>query len=159
MVSIGDWKWLNDIEDAKLYDENQVEQGSYDLYIKDLKVGNSAQTSMAIGMDYEIFTDLKVGLDFTYYDNLYAEFDPLSRDEISDRAESWELPAYGLLDASLRYNFKISNLNATFYANINNLFDTEYFSEADDGSDHTWESGEVYYGWGRTWTMGLKIRF
>ena len=156
MFSMGDWRWLNDVEDAKLYDENQVERGTYDLYIKDLKVGDAAQMSAALGINYELFKGMKMGVDYIYYDNLYAQYDPLSRDDITDRDQSWQLPAYGLVDLSLSYRFKISDLDATFYANINNLFDTEYFSEGDDGSDHGWQSADVYYGLGRTWMMGVK---
>jgi hypothetical protein len=37
--------------------------------------------------------------------------------------------------------------------------DTEYLSEAVDGSSHLAQDAAVYYGYGRTWTLGLKIKF
>jgi outer membrane receptor protein involved in Fe transport len=50
-------------------------------------------------------------------------------------------------------------LNATLFGNVNNLLDTEYISDATDGGTHDYTTARVYYGWGRSWSIGLKIRF
>lgn len=160
-VSLGDWRWLNDIEDVGVFDENQNQVGTVDLYVKDIKVGDAAQTTAALGLDYELLKGLKFGADWNYYDNIYADFDILGRGskEGDTNPDSWELPAYNLVDVNLRYNFEVSDLNASLYLNVNNLLDTEYISDANDGGDHSWQTATVYYGWGRSWSVGLKIRF
>lgn len=160
-VSLGDWRWLNDIEDVGVFDENQNQVGTYDLYVKDIRVGDAAQTTMALGFNYEFIKGLKIGADYNYYDNLYADFDVLGRGgkEGETNPDSWKMPAYSLIDVNLRYDFKVSDMNASIFLNVNNLLDTEYISDARDGSTHDWDTAEVYYGWGRSWSVGLKFRF
>jgi hypothetical protein len=160
-VSFGDWKWLNDIEDVDLLDDQQNVIRTFDLYLKDVHVGDAAQTTMGFGIDYELLKGLKIGADLNYYDNLYAEFDVLGRTtkEGDENPDSWKLPYYTLMDMNLRYNFDLSTMKATLFCNVSNLFDTEYISDAYDGSNHEWDKARVYYGWGRSWSVGLKVRF
>jgi outer membrane cobalamin receptor len=162
-LSLGDWRWDSDILNVGVFDENQVQRETVNLYVKDIHVGDAAQTTAALGIDYELLKGLKFGADYNYYTNLYADFKILDRGTAPDAGESnpdsWEMPAYSLVDLNLRYNFNISDLNTTLYMNVNNLFDTEYISDATDGTQHTWNSATVYYGWGRSWSVGLKLRF
>lgn len=160
-VSVGDWRWLNDVEDVGVFDDNQNEIGTYNIYLKDVHVGDAAQTTAAIGVDYELLKGLKFGVDYNYYDNIYADFNVTGRSvkEGETNPDSWELPYYSLVDMNLSYSFKVSDLKASLYCNVNNLFDTEYISDGYDGSTHDWNTAKVYYGWGRTWSVGLKIKF
>ncbi|MDA3952325.1 MAG: carboxypeptidase-like regulatory domain-containing protein [Bacteroidales bacterium] len=164
-ASIGDWQWLSDVEDVGIYDDNQVLLDTKSLYLKDVHVGDAAQTSFGLGLDYELLKGLKFGADYNFYDNIYAAFDVEDRDtELAENPDSWKLPYYSVVDLNLRYNFKVSDLNATLFCNVDNLFDTEYISEAEGGfnvSDpmESWKKTRVFYGWGRSWSVGLKIRF
>ena len=170
-VSVGDWRWLSDVEDVGVFDENQVKLDSVDIYLKDVHVGDAAQTSFGLGVDYELLKGLKFGVDYNFYDNIYANFEVEDRStKYADNPDSWELPYYSVLDMNLRYNFKISDLNATLYCNVDNLLDTRYISEAEGGFDEVpvgyedtikpgWQETAVFYGWGRSWSVGLKIRF
>ncbi|MBI9067727.1 MAG: TonB-dependent receptor [Salinivirgaceae bacterium] len=160
MASLGDWKWQNDLNDVILYDNDLNPTDTINIFMKDLKVGDAAQTTVALGVNYELFKGFKLGLDFNYYDNLYAQFDPTGRTEIVKAGvDAWKIPAYNLLDFNLKYKFEIGGLQSTIYANINNLFDAEYISEASDGSNNDWRSARVFYGIGRTFTTGIKINF
>ncbi|PLX15004.1 MAG: TonB-dependent receptor [Salinivirgaceae bacterium] len=162
-ATIGNWRWNNNVEGVDIYDDDQVYQETIDVYVKDVHVGDAAQTKFFLGLSYEILPKLKFGLDFYHNDNLYANFEPADRGEDSqidgENPDSWKLPDYQLFDANISYDFKVNKLDATFYAHFYNLFDAEYVSEAEDGSGHDWQSASVYYGFGRTWSMGLKIRF
>jgi hypothetical protein len=123
-------------------------------------VGDAAQTTAALGINYNLFEGFKLGLDYNYYDNLYAQFDPTGRgDEAKKGVQPWKVPAYGLFDANVRYDFKIGNFDATIYGNVINLFDTEFISDADDGANNDWRTAQVYYGIGRTWSTGLRVNF
>lgn len=160
MASLADWRWQNDLVDVPIFNENEEQLGTVNLYIADLKVGDAAQTTFALGMNYELFDGFKIGLDYNYYDNLYAQYDPTGRGDISKKGvQPWKVPAYGLVDGNVRYRFNIGDFDATIYGNIINLLNTEYISDADDGSSNDWKTAKVFYGIGRTWSTGLRINF
>ena len=64
------------------------------------------------------------------------------------------------LDVSAGYTFDFGKIRATLSGNVNNLFNQEYIADARDGSNHDWETAtRVIYGWGRTYTVRLKLNF
>lgn len=157
MFSLGDWRWDNDVM-AAIYDVNLVFVDSVKVYAGGIHVGDAAQTTAALSIDAEILPKLKVGLDYNYYADLFSQFDITSRTKAeSSGVDAWKLPSYSLLDMSISYKFNIGKLDAGVYANINNILDTEYISDAADGGDEFGSS--VYYGFGRTWTIALNVRF
>ena len=170
-VSLGDWKWLNNVEGVEVYDNTQSLIKTYNFYMKDVHVGDAAQTTAGLGIDYEMLNGLTIGLDYNYYDNIYADFDIEDRTtDYGENPDSWKLPYYNLVDMNLRYNFNISDLKATLYCNVDNLFDTKYISDAlggfnkvpvgyEDTIQEGWRATSVFYGWGRSWSVGLKVRF
>lgn len=158
MFSYGDWRWEKDVI-ASLYDLNQQYLGDFAIYAKNLHVSNSAQTTAALTFDAYVLPGLKIGADWTYFDRLYADFAIEYRNNPDDRSDSWKMPSYNLLDLSAIYYFKLGKFNASLYGKVNNLFDTEYFSDGIDGVAHNAETSYVYYGFGRTWSLGLKIKF
>lgn len=159
MFSYGDWRWIDDVE-ADIYDEFQNYITTETVYAGGVSVGNSAQTTAALGMNYEVLPRLRLGFDANYYDRLYAYFDVENRSSIDDKGvNAWQLPSYQLFDLNARYNFKVANLNATLIVNVNNVFDTEVIRDATDGSTHDFDTATVFYGWGRTWTTSVRIKF
>jgi iron complex outermembrane recepter protein len=159
MFSIGDWKWTNDVI-ADIYDEEQQFIGTYEVYAGKLMVGNSAQTTAGFSIDYEVLPRVNMGLDFTHFDKLFADFNVENRTVFEQRGlQAWQMPAYQVLDLSVRYNFRISDLNASIFANINNLLDTEYIADATDGASFDFDTATVYYGFGRTWSLNFRVRF
>lgn len=158
MASLGDWQWANDVTDVQIFDEDQNLQETINLYIEDLKVGDAAQTTMALGANYEVFPGTKVRVDYNYYADFYADFDPNSR-TTKDAPQSWKVPDYGLFDLGLTHDFKLGKLNGTIIGNINNVFGTEYIADARNGSSSTAADALVWYGFGTTYTIGTKINF
>ena len=162
MASIGDWIWMNDIIDAQFFDDNQNLITTQSIYISDVHVGDAAQITAAAGVSYELLAGLKFGVNYNYYDKLFANFDPEGRTAepaTEENPDAWEMPNYQLVDMFMRYRFNLGPYRATLVGNVNNLFDTEYISDARDGASHTWTDAEVYYGWGRSWSVSLKINF
>lgn len=157
MTSIGDWRWANNVENVNIFDEDQNLVTTVNLFIEDLHVGDAAQTTMALGINYDFMPKTTFLLDFNYYDNLYANYDPTARGTVGP--DAWELPSYGLVDAGLRYGFKIGDFDATIIGRMNNVFNTEYISDARDGNNHDALSSLVWYGFGRTYSVSTKIRF
>ncbi|PWD98320.1 TonB-dependent receptor [Marinilabilia rubra] len=158
MFSWGDWTWEDDI-DFSLFDDNNDLIDSYSAYIGGVHVGNSAQITSALRVDYEIFPGLKLGADVNYYGKNYAEFDPTNRTKENEKTDSWQLPDYNTVDMNLKYDFNIGSLDASLYGKVNNLLNTEYIADARDGDKHNAETALVYYGFGTTWSTGLKIKF
>ena len=159
MASVGDWQWQDDVI-ADIYDVDNVYQGSVTVYAADVHVGDAAQTTAALGVDWKIFKDLKIGFDFNHYDRLYAQFEIDTRTSEDDMGiDSWLMPDYQVLDFNIKYRFKIGKLSSTVYGKIDNILNAEYISDGFDGSAHNSFTSGVYYGFGRTWSIGLKTRF
>ncbi|MGV3509819.1 MAG: TonB-dependent receptor, partial [Sphingobacteriaceae bacterium] len=70
MASLGDWRWQNDLDQVTIFDENQVQLGTVGpIYMGDLKVGDAAQTTVALGLNVNVTNDIKLGADYNYYGN------------------------------------------------------------------------------------------
>ena len=167
MGSLGDWTWQDDVE-AAMFDENQVFTDSLKIFAGGIHVGDAAQTTAAVGINYEILPKLKIGMDYNYYDRLFAQYDieDRTKDELAG-VDAWQLPDYHLLDMNIKYKFKIGKLNSTLYGKVNNILDTEYIADATDQSKLIGDevqygdasNSPVYYGFGRTWSIALRIKF
>ncbi len=156
MASIGDWQWKNDAI-GSVFNEAGDESEKIEVLAKDLKVSDAAQTTFALGLNYDILKKSSIYLDYNYAGDYYAEY---SIDRVNDsRENSWKLPSFHLFDLGLRHGFEIANLDATLSGRINNLFNVEYISDARGGQGEGYETASVYYGAGRTFSVGLKIKF
>lgn len=179
MLSVGDWKWDSDAT-AYFYNsggepladlKGKVASGilapdhaKFTLQQKGVKVGGSAQTTAALGATFKISKDLKVGVDYNYFGNNYADYS-LSSSNITANSvfatpEPWKIPAGGQLDLNASYRFKIGNCKATLYGNVNNLLDYEYIVDAYEGGTSNWDSAyRLFYAFGRTYSVKLKVIF
>lgn len=153
MASLGDWTWKNDITDVNIFNEDQEIIRTINLYVADLKVGGSAQTTFAAGADYQVWPSTSVRVDWNYYDDLYAQFDPETR-STRELGQSWKLPEFGLVDFGLTHKFDIGDFEAMLIGNVNNVLNTDYISIARGGIDEG-----VFYGFGRTFNVGAKFNF
>lgn len=160
MFSWGDWKWADDVH-FTLYDEYGSPLGTYNAYVKDVHVGNSAQMTAALSGSWEIFKGLKLNVDYTFAGKNYADFDPSNRTEKKDAGvDAWQLPNFYTIDLGLNYRFDVcKGLKAVIYTNVNNLTNVKYIADAKDGANHDWQTALVYYGFGTTWSTGFKILF
>ncbi len=158
MLSLGDWQWDNDLENIQIFDEEQNLVQTVNLYIAGLKVAGSAQTTAALGMDWEIMEKTHFTVDYNYFDGLFANYDPNNR-STQGAPQAWEAPSYTTFDASLRYGFKILDFDATLTGRMNNVFDTEYVQSALDGSGSNAETSLVWFGFGRTFNISARINF
>ncbi|OIP04312.1 MAG: TonB-dependent receptor [Bacteroidetes bacterium CG2_30_32_10] len=159
MTSIGSWKWDKDVE-AEIYDANNNYVRTDSVFAKGIHVGDAAQTTASLTINYEVFPKVRLGVDYNYAANLYAYFDIASRSNSSDKGDdAWKLPAYSLFDLNVKYLFNLGKLDATLIGNVDNIFDVEYLADATDGANHDAITSTVFYGFGRTATLSLKINF
>ena len=155
MLSLGDWKWDNNLEDVPVFNEDQEEVTTLSLPIKGLKVSNAAQTTAALGMLYKFWDKTSITVDYNYFANLYARIDVLNYANATETpTDSYKVPSYGTVDASLRHSFNFGTFDTTLTARVNNVLDTEYIADAIDASDPL-----VFFGFGRTFSLSAKIKF
>jgi len=175
MLSLGDYTWQNNAT-GYLYDSQgqpvdvqgnvvkmlSPQQGSVSVNLKGIKDGNSAQTTASLGFDYQILTGFRVGLESNYFGRNYSYFSlaNVGTNLVSSTfSQPWMIPDAVTVDFNANYRFKIGTYDATLTGNIFNLLDQVYITDATDGGDHTWKTAQVFYGFGRTWSTTLKIRF
>lgn len=156
MASLGDWKWKSNVS-AIVRDQAGEEVDLVEVYAEDLKVGDAAQTTFALGVDYQLARKSNIYVDYNFAGNNYASYDVTNR-ETNDLPDVWRLPDFGLFDVGLRHSFEMGAFDATLVGKINNAFNTEYVSDAND-IDGTASKAQVYFGPGRTYSVGLKVNF
>lgn len=167
MVSIGNWVYEGDA-DADIFDDSQNLVGTETLYLDGVKVGDAAQTTMALGVTYDFLKGFSAGLNWRYAGNLYANIDVVDFSD-PDNDGSLKLPSFNLVDARISYRWLMKKGNSLgFSLNVNNVFDELYISESDtnyfaEAGDDTWKGistdNRVYFGWGRTWNFAVRYRW
>lgn len=175
MISLGDWFWQNNAS-GYLYNRQgqpvnaigtlvemlSPDHAKVDVNLAGIRVGNSAQTTAALGVNYQILKGFRLGIDGNYFGRNYSYFNISSVGTSlapATFAQPWMIPDAVTFDFFANYRFKIGTYDATLVGNIFNLLDNEYITDATDGPDHTWKTSPVFYGFGRTWSVSLKLRF
>lgn len=158
MASIGDWQWKSNVS-AFVTDEagQPISDEPLEVYSDGLKVGDAAQTTFALGVNYKVAPKSQVYVDYNYAGDLYSSYLVTNRGS-ADLPDVWKVPSFHLFDVGANHGFKFGNFDATLNGKINNLFNVSYISDSDDG-DGTAGSALVYYGAGRTYSISLKVNF
>ncbi|GAA4235199.1 TonB-dependent receptor [Postechiella marina] len=156
MASLGDWQWKSDVS-ADIFTQDGELFDTVEVFADGIKVGNSAQTTFALGTTYDVTTKTKAYVDYNYATNMYADFDVTSRSS-ADLPDVWEAPGFGLFDVGFSHSFNVGDFEANINTKINNLFNTEYISDAQD-SGGLESDAAVYFGSGRTYSVSLKVNF
>lgn len=173
-VSKGDWTYLNDLENV-IYEDDAGFSDTLNIYVKDLKVGDAPQTQLSFGTTFYPVDGLDVKFNYKHFWDFYAAWDPFSRQDPNDRTESWQIPAYGVMDLHVSYRLPtiVDGFNVKAFAHIFNLLDEVYVQDATDNSaynawgawgvgpyyPHSGSSAEVFFGLPRTFNAGLSISF
>ena len=181
MLSIGDWNWdsnakgyyYNDLGQPLANTSGKLASGVFAedhawsiLNQKGRKVGGSAQTTGAIGVTVKPFKGMRIGADWTFSARNYSDYTVSDNDLIPFKevnvADPWRIPWGNQLDMSASYKFQMAGFEATLFGNVNNLFNYNYVVDAytASGSRGTWENAyRVFYSFGRTYSLRLKIAF
>ncbi len=159
-LSVGNWVYNGDVTTiVRDEDRNIISETTED--VDGGKVGDAAQFTAGVGLDYVITPQLSFDADYRYYDNLYADVGAIK--------ENLKLPSYGLLDLGATYVWKLkNNANLTFRGNLNNALHKIYISELTSANfanpgDDTYQgiasSNFGFLGWGRTWNLSVRYNF
>lgn len=133
---------------------------------KGVKVGGSAMTTGALGVTFRPFKGFRIGADWTFAARNYSDFQVSGSDIAPNKtytvADPWRIPWGNQFDMSASYTFDMAGFKATLYGNVNNLFDYNYVMDAYTaaGRPGSWENAyRVFYSFGRTYSLRLKIAF
>lgn len=188
MFSIGNWRWDSNasgnfmvdgqfvnngvIKDGDGKDKtvvvnaaaNGLEPGKMQLNLKNVKVGGSAQTTAALGANFHVAKSLRLGIDWVLYARNYADWSLNPKDLVMGDEKTfttpWRIPSASVFDLNASYKFDLGKLRATISGNVNNVFNQTYITDATDGSNHDWQTAYgVFYGFGRTYSVRLKVNF
>ena len=158
-ASFGDWKWKGNAS-ATIRDEIKNTDVKTSIYSDGLYVGDQPQTQMGGYVRYQVTKHLDVSGTYTYSDKYYAYYDPTSRTNPLVTAQPYKLDAFGVTDARLGYKFKIGKQEAYAQYQVYNLFNENYWVEANDaGGSVVGTLGSGFKGWGRNSNFSLKINF
>ena len=167
MASLGNWRYTDDFT-AAVFDDTNTQVGTGTLYVKDAKIGDAAQTTMAIDADYRVGM-FNFDVAYRFVDGLYADYSINNSDFLTPGNQgALQLPSYGLVDLGATARFELFGANSTFRVNVNNLFDTVYIAESNSNvhaaaGAETWNGIDVtnfvWFGFGRTWNASLSFNF
>ncbi|RCW93814.1 TonB-dependent receptor [Winogradskyella arenosi] len=161
-ASVGNWKYKGDAQTTirnEALETLSVETEDVDGG----EVGGAAQTTIGLGINYEIVERFSVDADYRYNDNLYADVGAVK--------ENLELPSFGVMDLGLSYKMLVGQdkMNSiSFRFNVNNLLNEEYISQSStayqaEAGDETYmglnQNNQVYFGNLRTWNFGIRYKF
>lgn len=179
MFSYGDWRWdgeatgymlntqgqiIADTRGTIVTDMANVEQYKYTIQMDNVHVGGSAQMTSALGLTLRPLKGVRLSADWNFFANNYADYDIDASTATQGKpyvvADPWKMPSWSTFDVSAGYTFDFGKIRASLSGNVNNLFNQEYIADARDGSTHDWDSAtRVLYGFGRTYSVRLKLNF
>ncbi|MEI6060758.1 MAG: TonB-dependent receptor [Bacteroidota bacterium] len=157
-VSLGSWKWQNDVS-ASIYNDNQVLVDSMMVYTKGLYVGDAPQTQLGLSAEYHSAAGFRFSADWIIYDRLYANFDPVNRNNEDDRSQSYRIPAYSIFDLYTGYEMHVKQLPVSLQLSCQNVFNKITIIRGDDGAGHDLETFSGFWSLGRTFNLSAKISF
>jgi hypothetical protein len=152
------------------------------LYLDNVKVGNTAQVTAALGGVIDVNKNLSFDANYNFNDKLYANINPSSFTSATNKG-TVQLPSFDLIDAGVSYKWDLANTTESvrFRLNVNNLLDTVFIAEsntnifADDAvagvtpattyaaSGRLYNGvatgNQVFFGFGRTWNFSLSYNF
>lgn len=136
------------------------------LNTKGRKVGGSAQTTGSVSVTFKPMKGWRIGADWVASARNYSDYNisgsNLSTGQTLELGEPWRIPWGNQLDLSASYSFKFGGMNATVFGNINNLCNYNYIMDAftSASTNGTWQNAyNIFYSFGRTYTLRFKISF
>ncbi len=185
MLSMGNWEWVSNATGYYYDSQGQplaVVKGSLDgtiasgiyapdhasstLNYKGIKVDGSPQTTGALGVTFKPFNGLRVGADWVFearnYTDQYLNTSDLSFTKPLDVAQPWKMPWGHTTDLHASYRFNFGGLDATLSGSVNNLFNYNYITHGQSPltTDGNWRNAQfVFYSFGRTYSMKLRLNF
>ncbi len=157
-LSIGNWKWKNDVTAFVFNDDNAVVD-TIKVYADGLYVGDAPQTQLSLFANFNILRTVDFSVSWMFHDRYYADFSPTTRTNPDDRNQSYRIPSYQTIDMHLECPFRIGTVKARIDLGCLNALNSKYIIRGQDGYSHTINDFTGFWGFGRTFYASLKIEF
>lgn len=169
-ASIGNWEYSDNTRQSLFLQEDLSPVDGYSgitSYVDGEKIGDAPQTSVNLGVQYNILNNLSVNANWFYYADLYAGIDPVSFTE--EGGEVVKLPSYDITRIGASYEIDLGDRKSlTFRGSIDNLFNEVYLTSLEtnrpvaDGST-TYKgintANRGYWGFDRQWSLSARFSF
>jgi outer membrane receptor protein involved in Fe transport len=154
--SLGDYRWQNDVE-ATLFNDNNVAVDTVRVYASGLFVGGTAQQQLGASVDFPVFDLLNIKFEWIWFGRLYADFDPVTRTDESDRDQSYRFPSYNLANLYLNVPFNLGSKHGSIDLGFNNLLNEHYITVGQDGTNHDINTFTGF--WSEGFTFNIRLGF
>ena len=160
MFSMGDWYWNS----SKTIVIPQYDSLEYTFNAEGVGVGDAAQTALSATVRYEPIKNLYFKGQFQYFDRYFSDFNPFSLQGVNGGRQSWIMPSYSLVNFYAGYRFKIGEDALNLSANVINLLNTVFISDAtnnNNGNNQNFDatSAAVMFGQGLRFNVSLSYQF
>ena len=173
ILSIGDWRWDNNVEAEILNEQTGETQDSLYIYSAGLLVGDAPQTQLGVSARIDWPKNFRIGASYVYNTRLYSQFeiDQDRDDEERIGVQPVELPSYGYVDGFVNWHIHKKGLDYSIGLNIQNATNNIYMNEADETwftdpqtnnqLQGTYDNGrlEGFWAFGRTISVSAKVGF
>ena len=181
MFSYGDYRYKGNATGADFDESNNpvTTTGNTTLYLDQVKVGGNGNSSIpqltaSLGATVKPISDLSIYGTWRFVGNLYSAVNTNDYKTVARQEQgALRLPDYNLLDLGVSYKLRLRERSQyfTFGANVYNVIDTYYISDAstslrDGDSDATGikykgidTGNKVFFGAGRTWSASVAFNF
>ena len=170
VASFNNWVLTDDVTGT--YTERDPDTGDiveidYGYFVKDLKVGDSPQTSFSLIANWKPIRTLNFQAVARQYMNNYSDWNPFDRTDETDRTQSWKAPDYFVIDLHANWTvFQGDDVTLDVFGHVFNATDAIYVQDATDNSrfnsfdgDHDADDAEVFLGLPRNFNAGFRVRF
>lgn len=158
LASAGNWRWKNNVS-AVLFNDNNTAVDTVSVCADDLFVGGAPLVQAGLNARLQVLKTFTVTATWMYYAKQYADFDPARRNDPTDLFQPWQLPDYGILDAHINFPFRLASMQAQLGISGYNLTDARYWTGGEDGSGHNLQSFRGFPGFGRTFSVMMRVEF
>lgn len=156
-ASVGDWRWKNDVT-ATIYDPTTLQpMGNVNVYADGLHVGDAPQTQIGASVRLSLTPGLDIRAEWSWNDRYWADFDPVSRIDPEDRADSYRIPSYHLFNVGVKWTGNIRKMGIVLFLNANNIADARYIERSKDGAGHDRATFTGYWAEGRNLNFGVRL--
>ncbi len=174
VIALGDWTWQS-AKDSIVFLDNagntirdgfgNVQTASFDA--KGVHVGDAAQTQLGAKIRWNFTRRSYIKAQYTWFDRYFADFEPGNLNGVNARRESWQIPAYGLMDIHAGTSFMFSGAPISIRMSILNALDAVYITDAQNNDQFSGQpynnfdaqSATVFFGQGRRYNFSVQVKF
>jgi hypothetical protein len=129
-ASLGQFLWINNPDITVTQDNSTAVLQESDIWIKYFRQSGTPQTALSLGLEYNSSNFWWVGITGSYYDNIYLDFNPVTRAK-NDQGyyPNWqkqikEDPNF-LVDMFIGKSWKVKNIYLNVSANLSNVLNNK----------------------------------